>query len=493
MNKFLLWSLMAIMVITGCAKDQTTAVNNGHAIGFRASTGTKASEIYTYQLSSFYCTAVDANNDNFFTNVGFGRAGDYFTSTPAYYWPADGSTLKFWAYAPSNTVMGTEISISNSEQLIKGFSPATDFKDQVDFITATAEGSKANEATGVELNFDHKLAQISIYAKNQNTEYVYKVYGLRIVNAQTGATYNFETDNWTFDEATPQKATYSTLLDEPVTLTSYDKELTAKVVTIDNQSEWVYNTAMIIPQTFTAWDPDADPDNSAKGAYLSIAIQITTKEGAQIFPETGEYGYVATPVSTALQKGYNHRYYLDFTNGAGYIDPESGETGSALGETIKFTVSVNPWDEPSAGQTIRRQLEGNWLAKKVERTYIYPEGYEGYRQENETISDETLVKNYFGGNGFYQFSVDNNYVIHMTTPDGTQSSSAMTVDDEGKVYLEAFRDLNSETGYYFIPIIDMVDDENKKSITRIDEIKTTSYNEETVEYIYRQLFYYDKF
>mgnify|MGYP003312410061 FL=1 len=53
MKKFLIWSGIAILAITSCAKDQTTEVNNGHAIGFRVGAETKASELYTYQLSSF--------------------------------------------------------------------------------------------------------------------------------------------------------------------------------------------------------------------------------------------------------------------------------------------------------------------------------------------------------------------------------------------------------------------------------------------------------
>ena len=114
MKKFLLWSGIAVLAIAGCAKDQTSEVNNGYAIGFRAGAGTKATELYTYQLASFYCTAVDAKDANFFTNVGFARSGDYFASSPAYYWPADGSTLKFWAYSPSNEIMGTEVAISSA-------------------------------------------------------------------------------------------------------------------------------------------------------------------------------------------------------------------------------------------------------------------------------------------------------------------------------------------------------------------------------------------
>lgn len=491
MKKFLFWSGVAILAITSCAKDQTTEVNNGHAIGFRAGAGTKATELYTYQLSSFYCTAVDASNANYFTNVGFARSGEYFASSPAYYWPADGSTLKFWAYYPSNEATGTEVSINASEQLLKGFKPKQLFEDQVDFIAAKAEGSKADEA-GVEMNFYHELAQLSFHAQNQNSEYVYKVYGLRIANALTNGTYNFEDRQWTFDLSNVEKDSYSTLLDEPVTLVSYNKELTVKSVQTQNGYDNVYNTAMIIPQTLTAWDPAADPTCQAKGAYISLAIQVTSVNGDRIFPatEVGEYDWVAAPVSTELKAGYEHRYYIDFTKGAGLVDPEIGGSGSgsALGENIKFVVSVNPWSEPSASATLTRQLEGNWLAKKVIRTYDYPEEWAEYGYEDEVteFTSEADIKDWFGGNGFYQFSVDNNYNILMTTPDGAQTQSKMEVDEEGNIYLEAFEYGN---GYLLVPRVVLIDDENHLAITEITETRTNSYG----EYIYKQTFYYDKF
>lgn len=485
MKKFLFWSGVAILAITSCAKDQTTEVNRGHEIGFRAGAATKATELYAYQLASFYCTAVDATDANYFTNVGFARSGEHFASYPAYYWPADGTTLKFWAYSPSDATLGVDVSINASEQLLKGFKPKQSFEDQVDFIAAKAEGSKADEA-GVEMNFYHELAQISFHAKNQNSEYVYKVYGLRIANALTNGTYKFEDREWTFDPNNVEKDSYSTLLDEPVTLTSYNKELTVK-------NDDVYNTAMIIPQTLTAWDPETDLTCQAKGAYISLAIQVTSVNGDRIFPatEVGEYDWVAAPVSTKLKAGYKHRYYVDFTKGAGLVDPEIGGSGSgsALGENIQFIVSVKPWAEPTASATITRQLEGNWLAKKVIRTYDYPEEWaeHGYEDEVTEFTSEADVKDWFGGNGFYQFSVDNNYNILMTTPDGVQTQSKMEVDEDGNIYLEAFKPGDT---YLLVPKVVLIDDENHLAITEITETRTHStYG----EYIYKQTFYYDKF
>ena len=487
MNKFLLWSLMAIMVITGCAKDQTTAVNNGHAIGFRAAT-TKATEIETYNLSSLYCTAIDANNDNYFTNVGFARDGEYFASSPAYYWPANGSTLKFWAYAPSSEAMGTTVSINAQEQLIKNFMPKTLFEDQVDFITATAQGSKENEVSGVALLFEHKLTQISVYGYNNNSEYIYKVYGVRIVNASTNATFDYSTDKWTFNGT--DKATYSTLNNEPKTLNGR-QELTSRYV----DGEWVSNTAMIIPQKFEAWDPDGDPTNEEKGTYSSIALQITTKTGDRIFPAdpNEDYGYVATPFAAEVAAGVKYVIYLNFTDGAGYNDPEFGGEGPALGETIKFTVKVNPWSEPSAGEIAGRQLEGNWKAKKTIESYIYPEDYPYTKNEPKEIVDADEVREYFGGNGFYEFTVDNKYMIHMTTPEGLKRESAMTIDDQNRIYLEVYKnplpDANGEYGYQLVPVLQGVDEENDTSTTYYDVTNTNG----DYEFIKRRTFIYDRY
>ena len=44
-------------------------------------------------------------------------------------------------------------------------------------------------------------------------------------------------------------------------------------------------------------------------------------------------------------------------------------------------------------------------------------------------------------------------------------------------------------GYYFIPQVVSIDDENNVAVTKIDEIRSNNGK----EYTYRQFFYYDKF
>lgn len=110
---------------------------------------TRATETTTANITNFLVTAINASNSNFFTDQAFTKAGSYFTSNPAYYWPNDGSNLSFFAYSPSATDLGATISITSASKTMTNFSPAAAIASQKDFITASATGSKANESTGV--------------------------------------------------------------------------------------------------------------------------------------------------------------------------------------------------------------------------------------------------------------------------------------------------------------------------------------------------------
>ena len=116
--------------------------------------------------------------------------------------------------------------------------------------------------------------------------------------------------------------------------------------------------AMLIPQQLTAWTPDTDKTNTNKGAYLAVKVNITTKDGARVYPvaSVGEYDWVAVAVDTNWQPGQKYVYTLDFSNGAGKVDPEKPMPGptdpfkpgeDVLGSAIKFTVTVTPWTSAS--------------------------------------------------------------------------------------------------------------------------------------------------
>lgn len=341
MKRFLFF--LAAAAMTACSQDETTdVVGNGHLIDFRTAMGTRAAETTTGTLQKITVTAIDAENENYFTDVEFSKKGSYFTSETPYYWPVDGSTLNFYAYSPAAADLGATVTITNASKKLTNYVPATDVSEQQDFITATASGSKSNEATGVALTFKHQLSQIEIKAKNTEDTYVYKVQGVRIAQPVSKATFDFGTGVW---ELGSDKATYE------VTYKGSEKTLGSSAVSIMKTDG---DNAMLIPQQLVAWDSGTDKSNAKKGAYLSVLINITKADSEDpVYPaEAGQYGWAAVAIDTNWEAGKKYVYTLDFSNGAGKVDPEDPDHPGEdiLGSPIKFSVEVDTWkpaDDPS--------------------------------------------------------------------------------------------------------------------------------------------------
>ena len=461
MKKLLILAGIAIVAVSSCAKDFVKEVNKGHAIDFKV-VQTKGQALnYTSDLSSFYVTAIDKTGDNYFTNVGYGRSGDYYTSAPeSYYWPIDGSELKFYAYYPSLEGMA----ISGTSQKLVDYVPAASISDHVDFMTATATGDK-EDVDGVSLTFNHRLASIALRAKEYNAQYDYSISAVKIVNLKGKGTFNFSPEegekNWSL---TNDLATY-TMSFEPRQINGYT------YLTGESDSSSARDDAMVLPQDVTPWNPTVASHN---GAYIAISLKVTsTESGDQIYPAAaGEHGWVAVPLPVSntekgvfeLTEGNRYVFTLDLTDGVGYVEPGPNvPTGSTvLGQDIKFTVKVNPSEEPDAESITRKALEGEWHAKKVEVKFTYEDDYEGSTYDGYTYEDPENVKNWFNNNGFYKFSVDNDYNLYTETPDGVTAKSAFFVSEDGKyIYLES---VYSNGEYYFVPEVYEIDNVNNTCI-----------------------------
>ena len=304
---------IAAMAFTSCSKDIVINTTKGHAIDFRVTTKTRAVETTSANLNTFYVTALTESGENYYTNTAYTKVNEYFSSSPEYFWPSDGSSLDFYAYAPSSHKLGAEVTIDNSSKKLLNFSPATQINQQQDFITAVATGNKKNADKGFALIFNHQLAQIEVNAKNANEDYIYQISGIRINQPVRKGDFDFLTSKWTLD--TESKSIYEETYDIPILLNSYGKNI------MGTEGE----SAMLIPQKLVPWNPNSDPANSKKGVYISVFTKITTSEGTQIFPETAEeYAWVAVPIDTEWEAGNKYVYTLDFTDGAGYTDPIYG-------------------------------------------------------------------------------------------------------------------------------------------------------------------------
>ena len=351
MKKQIMFMAMTAMLIASCSSDDVVSTNTGRAIDFRTSVGTRGTETTTDNITKFWVTAIDEAGANYFSKQEYKKEkeGEFFTSTPLYYWPV--GTLNFFAYSPSETDLGATVTIDKDTKNLADFSPATEIANQKDFVTATASGTRAaNETNGVELTFAHQLSQIEIKAKNTNTGYIYKVVGVRIGKPVSKGTFTFDTNKWTL--TTTEKTNYA------VEYATTPRTLAEDAATMMGTAN---DNAMLLPQQLVAWTPETDKANTNKGAYIALKIQITTKDGARVYPAKakGDYDWAAVAINTKWEAGKKYVYTLDFSNGAGKVDPEKPQPvdptdpfkpgEDILGKPIKFTVIVTPWapaDQP---------------------------------------------------------------------------------------------------------------------------------------------------
>lgn len=368
MRKTVFWYAIAAVALASCSNDETLDLNRGDGISFRTSADkiTRGTEITNANIKEFYVTAFDEKGAKYFENLKFtGSENNSYHSDPKYYWPGDNSTLTFRAYAPSKTDIGGTMSFSllDGDNKLTDFSPKEDVSNQVDLIYATATGNnEQNEVSGVKLTFNHMLSQIEIKAKNSNKGYVYKVKGVRIGKPVSKGTLDFgkavndqeKASAWSLINR--EKTIYTVTYDNEITLDGTPQTIMAK--TQDQKSD----NAMLLPQQLTAWTPETDGGNTNGDAYLSVLVHIETKDGAVVYPKEKDnedgpttqtdamtpeerYAWAAVAIDTKWEMGNKYTYILDFSNGAGRVDPEEPEEPGEeiLGGEIKFTVDVTQW------------------------------------------------------------------------------------------------------------------------------------------------------
>ena len=366
MNKMIYLCAAAALTLASCSNDETVEVAQQKGISFRAVTGlnTRASEVTTANLSALKVTAFwDKNNnkyDGFDTEVDYVKDGGVFNSAVSKFWPKDeNEVLSFTAFSDNWT--GTKTITDKNTISVGSVEINTDVDQQADMVYVTgATGTKvANETAGVPLVLGHALSQIQISAKSDNTVYTYQVKGIRISNVDGEANFDVVADKWSNNNANDQ--VYNVTYDNAITLSG-----TAQTIM---KAEG--NNLMLLPQagvdgsgTTTAWDVAADQTNINKGTYISVLLRIT-KGADNVFPAEGTetYGWAAVPASFTWEKGNKYVYTLDFTNGAGRVDPvtpgpdvkpqpdgkDPDKGDKILGDPIKFTVTVTPWNPNGNG------------------------------------------------------------------------------------------------------------------------------------------------
>lgn len=338
-KQILFFAAAASLALASCSNGDVLEQNENTAIKFRtafAMPGSRADEMVKEKLGNLVVTAkTDKYDQTYFDGVVFKiDASCNYTSDTKYYWPGDGSKLKFTAF-----VQGQESFLNGTAD----YQPDLDGKNQKDLVYCTgAEGSKANQTDGVILNFNHVLSQIEINAVNMDDPQ----YKIEVVNVKLGHVVGKGKFNGTGWDLGSDIVSYSNTADATEAVeVSNDPAAPSNLM-------FAGGNFMILPQSVTGWNKSLVAAN-APGAYIALKVRISTQAGAWVYPAKTDataaateqgFAWVAVPVTANWLAGKHYVYTLTFDGGAGWSDPEGpAEPFKVLDGEIKLDVRMAGW------------------------------------------------------------------------------------------------------------------------------------------------------
>lgn len=388
------------MTFASCSSDEMKEIYQGEGISFTTKVNTRATVTKLENLDGFYVYADAEGYDNMFINgqlatkesEGSNKYVIKDENNGSYYWPSEVKNIEFWAYGPKDINIIPEI--TSGTQAFKPFTPKAALdeggKEHLDFVVAYAKAKREDSGSGVTLNFNHALSQVIVNAKRGDSSKRVYVKGAWIMNVKGTGTLTFKDDTTQYPNHMSWETSGSNV-NYGVTFSSR-KTLDKDYQFMGNTEEDYNSTLMLIPQTVSKWDGNADGSNN--GAFILLLCRVeavhdgTIHEGSgssdnvgiegethihQLFPATGtyneeQYGYTCVPVDLTWKPGYKYIYNLEFcgaNSGAGIYPPtplpsglpshdkdeniitdrpDGKDVGSlVLDNPIGFTVTVEEW------------------------------------------------------------------------------------------------------------------------------------------------------
>ena len=326
-----------MLAATSCSQDQVAGSSplSGNEIDMTARIGgdvkdVRAVETKITNLGKFTVNAFQAGEANHMKNVEYttsNNGSSWTTAAGKFFWPVEGD-LHLYGYAPAKPGAGGTFKLDKDAQTLTGIVPFTTAAAQQDFVYAKSTGNNAaNGTTGVEMNFQHALTEISVAAKNSNTAYTVKVTGVKLGNVKTKGTFTFPSvansaASWSLSSAAEDVGSYETTWSNATVLDN-------SVSTLDEANV----PFMLIPQQLEKSGKAFDK------AYLALKVNITMQGGKVI-----RDGWAYIGLDTNWEMGKHYTYTVDFSDGAG-----QDENGKQLisGKEMTLNVKVTPWNEKS--------------------------------------------------------------------------------------------------------------------------------------------------
>ena len=324
----------SLLAVTSCSVDEVVGGNvlSNNEINPTARIvgdvkDARAVETKITNLGKFTVNAFQTGDANYMNNVEYttsDNGSSWTTAAGKFFWPVEGD-LHLYGYAPAAPGTSGTFKIDKDAQTLTDFVPFATAAAQQDFVYAKSTGNNAtNGTTGVELNFQHALTEISVAAKNSNTAYTVKVTGVKLGNVKTKGTFTFPSiensaASWTLSDAAEDVGSYETTWSTATALTN-------SVSTLDEA-----NVAfMLLPQQLEK------SEKASEKAYLALKVNITMQGGKVIHD-----GWAYIGLNTNWEMGKHYTYTLDFSDGAG-----QDENGKQIisGKEMALKVKVTPWN-----------------------------------------------------------------------------------------------------------------------------------------------------
>lgn len=352
MNKAIYIYAAAALTLASCSSDEVIRqAERADTISFRGVVGlnTRAVNMTQDKLENegMYVTTFTPDGERLYGETQYTLTGGAWVSNPPQKWGGN-SQLSFFLTSPKLSEWATdfELTADNKAQELL-ITIGENISTQKDYVVAYLPNANKDEFNKpTEAHLKHVLSSVVIKAKNTNDAFVYQVKGIRLNGVNRRASVNFLTESASYSaiDTRTYELTYST------------------AVTLNGESQSLMGSAqnaILAPQPKEGtlahrWDGSA-PALSTQ-SYISVLVNITSKYGAQVYPAGGGFGWVAIGVPYEWESGKKYVYTLDFSDGAGRVDPNPGDAvhpgvgdpalgKPILGKRVKFGIAVSPWGD----------------------------------------------------------------------------------------------------------------------------------------------------
>ena len=352
MNKAIYIYAAAALTLASCSSDEVIRqAERADTISFRGVVGlnTRAVNMTQDKLENegMYVTTFTPDGERLYGETQYTLTGGAWVSNPPQKWGGN-SQLSFFLTSPKLSEWATdfELTADNKAQELL-ITIGENISTQKDYVVAYLPNANKDEFNKpTEAHLKHLLSSIEIKAKNTNDAFRYEVKGIRLNGVNRKAFVNFLTESASYSaiDTRTYELTYST------------------AVTLNGESQSLMGSAqnaILAPQPEEGtlaqrWDGSA-PALSTQ-SYISVLVNITSKYGAQVYPAGGGFGWVAIGLPYEWESGKKYVYTLDFSDGAGRVDPNPGDAVQPgvgdpalgkpiLGKRVKFGIAVSPWGD----------------------------------------------------------------------------------------------------------------------------------------------------